>query len=241
MNNQLDSWFYHTAVCDVSGREISMKKWIKYVILAFAAVVLVLLVYVLYRYNIIPHRKYSNADFGITAYVSATDADRDGVDDQTDILQSAKEYVATKPKYKSVYYASGYPDDGHGVCTDVVAQAFLGAGYDLRKLVNEDILAHPKDYDIAEPDDKIDFRRVRNLEVYFAHTAVQLTTDLDRIDEWQGGDVVIFPHHIGIVSDHRNRNGVPFVIHHANPLQLHYEEDILENWGEIVGHYRIDG
>ena len=122
-----------------------MKKWIKLLILVLAAVALCVIVYLLYRYNYIPHRKYSNDDFGITAYVSAVDADRDGVDDQTDILQSAKDYVATKPKYKSVYYASGYPDDGHGVCTDVVAQAFLGAGYDLRVLVNDDILAHPQD------------------------------------------------------------------------------------------------
>ena len=217
-----------------------MKKGIKIMAALLAVIAAVLVICLLYRYNYIPHRKYSNEDFGITTYVSAVDADRDGTDDQTDILQSAKDYVATKPKYKSIYYATGYPDDGYGVCTDVVAQAFLGAGYDLRVLVNEDIIANPKDYDIAEPDDKIDFRRVKNLEVYFAHTAVPLTTDLTQIEEWQGGDVVIFPHHIGIVSDHRNRHGVPFVIHHANPMQWYYEEDILENWDEIVGHYRIN-
>lgn len=51
------------------------------------------------------------------------DADGDGVDDQTDVLDNALAYVDTRPKYKSRYYQTGYPDDGYGVCTDVVAFA----------------------------------------------------------------------------------------------------------------------
>lgn len=51
---------------------------------------------------------------------------RMGVDDQTDILNSTREYIATKPKYKSKYYNSGYSDDEYGVCTDVIAFALLG-------------------------------------------------------------------------------------------------------------------
>ncbi|MCI9400672.1 MAG: DUF1287 domain-containing protein [Lachnospiraceae bacterium] len=46
---------------------------------------------------------------------------------------------------------------------------------------------------------------------------------------------------MGIVSDHRNQKGVPFVIHNANPIQAGYEEDILAIWGKITGHYRITG
>lgn len=196
-------------------------------------------VFILYRYNYIPHKKYTNETFGITGYISPTDNDGDSVDDQTDILNSAKEYTATKPKYKSKYYETGYPDDSYGVCTDVVAQALLHSGYDLKELVNADILEHPDDYGIEEADSNIDFRRVKNLKVYFSHTAIPLTTDITDVEEWQGGDIVIFEKHIGIVSDHRNRKGIPFVIHHANPIQADYEEDILEIWGEVVGHYRI--
>ena len=92
---------------------------------------------------------------------------------------------------------------------------------------------------IEKADKKIDFRRVRNLRVYFKNTAIELTTDVSEIEEWQGGDIVIFEGHIGIVSDKRNRKGIPFVIHHANPYQVHYEEDILEKREDIVGHYRI--
>ena len=59
---------------------------------------------------------------------SETDQDKDGIDDQTDILKGALDYVATKPKYQSQYYNGGYPDDGYGVCTDVVAFAMKAAG-----------------------------------------------------------------------------------------------------------------
>ena len=55
----------------------------------------------------------------IPAFYSTVDADGDGVDDQTDVLDNALAYVDTRPKYKSRYYQTGYPDDGYGVCTDV--------------------------------------------------------------------------------------------------------------------------
>lgn len=175
----------------------------------------------------------TNADFGIADAISSMDRDEDGIDDQTDILQEVRAYIATQPKYQSRYYATGYPDDGYGVCTDVVAFGLLNAGYDLRQLVNADIRSHPQDYNIDTPDQNIDFRRVRNLKVYFART------DIYDIDQWQGGDIVIFESHIGVVSDHRNDRGVTYVIHHATPWQESYEQDILEHRDDIVGHYRI--
>lgn len=170
---------------------------------------------------------------------SSVDKDNDGIDDQTDILQGALDYVASRPKYKSKYYRTGYPNDGYGVCTDVVAFALKNAGYDLMTLVQQDIEANPADYDIEEADQNIDFRRVKNLRVYFSHSAISLTTDISEIEEWQGGDIVVFKNHIGIVSDRRNENGVPYVIHHNDPWQRTYEEDILEDREDIVGHYRV--
>ena len=65
------------------------------------------------------------------------------------------------------------------------------------------------------------------------------TSDINEIEEWQGGDIVVFKKHIGIISDKRNKSGIPFVIHHANPYQIRYEEDILEGRNDIIGHYRI--
>ena len=170
---------------------------------------------------------------------STADADGDGVDDQLDILNSALAYVSTHPKYKSRYYKTGYPDDGYGVCTDVAAYALKNAGYDLQALVDADIWEHPEEYGIAVPDKNIDFRRVRNLKVFFFRNAIKLTTNVSETEQWQGGDIVIFERHIGIVSDRRNKNGVPYVIHHNDPWQTAYEQDILEKRTDIVGHYRI--
>lgn len=210
------------------------------IILAIATIILTLLIiYILYILNYIPHKKYSNEDFNIKTYISSSDKDKDGIDDQTDILNSVKEYIKTKPKYKSKYYANGYPDDEYGVCTDVVGFGLKGAGYDLMQLVNEDIINNRDKYNIETIDMNIDFRRVRNLKTYFENNAIPLTTDITKIEEWQGGDIVIFENHIGIVSDKRNAKGITFVIHHANPFQIYYEEDILELKNDIVGHYRM--
>ena len=118
-------------------------------------------------------------------------------------------------------------------------QSVHHAGYDLMELVNEDIKNNKELYDIDAVDKNIDFRRVKNLKVYFDNNAISLTTDINEIEEWQGGDIVVFKKHIGIISDKRNRKGICFVIHHANPYQIYYEEDILEHRDDIIGHYRI--
>ena len=204
-------------------------------------IIIVILVALLYFFNTIPHKQYSNSYFNIETYISSIDKDNDGIDDQTDILNSVREYIKTKPKYKSKYYSTDYPNDEYGVCSDVVAFGLKGAGYDLRVLVNDDIINNKEDYNIKTIDKNIDFRRVRNLDVYFKNNSISLTKDLSQIEEWQGGDIIVFKDHIGIISDKRNKKGIPFLIHHANPVQVNYEEDVLELYGQdyIIGHYRI--
>lgn len=209
------------------------------IIVTLAIIIATFISYILYIYNYIPHKKYSNKDFNIKAYTSKIDKDNDGVDDQTDILNNVKDYIKKNPKYKSKYYDTGYPNDEYGVCTDVVAFGLKGAGYDLMELVSEDIKNNKDLYKIDVIDKNIDFRRVKNLKIYFERTAISLTTDSKKIEEWQAGDIVIFKKHIGIVSDKRNKRGIPFVIHHASPYQKDYEEDILEYRNDIVGHYRV--
>ena len=214
-----------------------MKK--KIIVFTFIILLIFIIIYLLYKFNYIPHKKYSNEYFNIKTYTSLIDKDNDGIDDQTDILNNVYEYIKTNPKYKSKYYASGYPDDGYGVCTDVVAFGLKGAGYDLMELVNEDIKNNKNNYNIDTIDKNIDFRRVQNLKIYFENNAISLTTDVYDIENWQGGDIVIFQNHIGIVSNNRNKDGVTFIIHHANPFQKYYEEDILESRDDIIGHYRM--
>ena len=209
------------------------------IVLIFILSIVLFILCILYKFNYIPHKKYSDSYFNINTYISNVDKDNDGIDDQNDILMGAKDYIKKKPKYKSKYYSTGYPDDNYGVCSDVVAFALLNAGYNLMDLVNEDIINNKENYDIEVVDKNIDFRRVVNLKVYFNNNAIKLTTNIYDVDAWQGGDIVIFEHHIGIVSNNRNKKGVSFIIHHANNWQMNYEEDILESRNDIIGHYRI--
>ncbi len=166
------------------------------------------------------------------------DQDADGVADLTDIVTGARAYVADRPRYISAYYAGGYPPQGEGVCTDVIWKALQAAGYDLKGLLDADIKAHPGDYPRVggKPDPNIDFRRVQNLAVFFQKYGVTLTErvvpwDKENLKEWQGGDIVIFGRsldHIGIVSDRRRTDGVPYLIHNAGPWGT--EDDSLTTW-----------
>ena len=218
-----------------------MKKIFRIILLVICLVIIIgFLGFKIYTGKIGNKVKYDNSHFGITTYHSNMDKDNDGIDDQTDILNNVRSYIATKPKYDSKYYAGGYPDDGYGVCTDVVAFGLLGAGYDLRELVNEDIKNNPDKYNIKVRDKNIDYRRVRNLLTYLERNSINLTTDIKDIDKWQGGDIVVFSTHIGIVSDKRNKKGIPYVIHHERPYQEEYEEDILgSRKNDIKGHFRV--
>jgi uncharacterized protein len=177
------------------------------------------------------------------------DEDRDGINDTQDLIDGARSEVVRQPEYKSAYYDGGYPPDEEGVCTDVVWRAFKHAGYDLKKLVDEDIARRTNAYPRVDgkPDPNIDFRRVPNLDVFFKKYATSLTLevkpgDIENLTEWQGGDLVLFggpKFHIGIVSDKRRRDGVPLLIHNAGFAR---EDDGLVYWPEritpIIGHYR---
>ena len=147
--------------------------------------------YTLWRFG--PQRSYTAQQLGLTDLQSPNDADGDGVDDWTDVVLGARAYIATDPHYQSKYYAGGYPDDGLGVCTDVIWQAFQAAGYDLKALVDADIAACPEAYPhITTPDPNIDFRRVNTLDTFFRRHAQVLTCDLSDGQQWQPGDIVVF-------------------------------------------------
>lgn len=218
-----------------------MKFFQKFVLpLLILTFIIALAVFLAYQFQLIPHCSFSSEDFGIIPYQSPFDADQDGLDDQTDLLISARTYLATKPRYKSQYYATGYPNDNYGVCTDVVAFALLGTGYDLQTLFHHDLIDHPDAYDIPTPDQNIDFRRTPNLEIFFSRHAENLTTELSDPADWQPGDLVIFDHaHIAILSDLRNSRGFPFLLHHHSPFQIRYEEDSLSSYGKITSHFRL--
>ena len=146
------------------------------------------------------------------------------------------------PAYVNAYYAGGYPPENEGTCTDLVWRAFMEADIVLKDLVDEDIKTNREHYKhIAYRDPNIDFRRVQNLAIFFENNAEILTTDVYDTQAWQAGDIVVFGNyeHIGIVSDIRNANDIPYLIH--NNDQPVREEDRLEYGSYTMGikaHYR---
>ena len=194
---------------------------------------------ILNYFNLIPKKSYTASDFGIETIKSNIDYDNDGIDDYTDIMLGARKDAQNMPKYKSAYYAGGYPPDNEGVCTDLVWRALKNAGYSLKDLVDEDIKNNLSSYEkIEKPDPNIDFRRVYNLKVFFDRNTNKLTNNVYEIAQWQPGDIVIFEEsHIGIISDKRNKKGIPYLIHNtAQPVR---EEEVLERYKDIItGHYR---
>ena len=217
-----------------------MKKIIKICLLCLAAFLLAVAVAAAWYWGLIPRRSYTAADFGIDTVHSSVDFNQNGADDYTDFLRGAKKDAKNHPHYDGSYYNGGYPPEDIGVCTDVVWRAFREAGYSLKDMVDADIAAHPSSYPhIKTQDGNIDFRRVTNLHIFFSRYGQTLTTDTEKIEEWQPGDIVVFSNdkHIGIVSDKRNKNGQPYILHNGGqPVR---EEDYLPR-AKVTGHYRFD-
>lgn len=212
-----------------------MKKRVMLYIIIFILLITSVLSYL----GVISPRKYTASEFNIKTLISTVDFNNNGIDDYTDILNGAKKDAKNKPKYKSEYYANGYPPDNIGVCSDVIWRAFKNAGYSLKDMIDRDIENNNDDYNIGIIDKNIDFRRVVNLRVFFDKYAITLTNDINDIDEWQPGDIVIFGNnkHIGIVSNYRNRNGISYIIHNGGqPVR---EEDYLKR-ANVTKHYRFD-
>lgn len=199
-------------------------------------------IFVLNQYfHFLPQKYYTAEDFGIETVTSPVDYNNNGVDDYTDILLGARLDAENKPRYDGRYWAGGYPPDDIGVCTDVVWRAFKNAGYSLKDMVDQDIKQHIEQYPRVggKRDSNIDFRRVPNLKVFFSKYGISLTLDPTQIKEWQSGDIVVYEQrHVAIVSDKRNRNGIPYIIHNGG--QPSREEDGLIRDMEISGHYRFD-
>ena len=122
---------------------------------------------------------------------------------QIKILESAKNQIQQNILHteRSLgFFEGGYPPEGEGTSVDVIVRALLYAGYDLKKLIYEDMLERKEDYPLyivydQEPNENIDFRRTYNQEVFFKKYATTLTNELipeDEVNlsEWQPGDIV---------------------------------------------------
>ena len=147
------------------------------------------------------------------------------------------------PAYVSLEYPMGDVPEERGVCADVVIRALRSCGTDLQQMVHEDMKAnfpaYPKVWGLKRPDRSIDHRRVLNLAVYLKRKGRALLISTNSAD-YLAGDFVTctvagkLPH-IMIVSDSRNEDGVPLIIHNIG--QGTREEDRLFEF-PLNGHFR---
>jgi len=168
-----------------------------------------------------------------------------------DFVEAARSQIGKTicydPSYQVITYPNGDVPIDRGVCTDVIIRALRVAyNYDLQEFVHEDMKKnfskYPQIWGLSHPDKNIDHRRVPNLQTFFKRKGWSLPLS-NQLSEFKTGDIVtcIVPPnlpHIMIVSDRRNRNNFPLVIHNiGNGTQ---EEDLLFEY-ELTGHYRIEG
>lgn len=191
-----------------------------------------------------------------------TDYDRDGINDQKDILEGAKiqlknpaANIFKKGSNETNYYNGGDPPAELAICTDIIARAFKSAGFDLSQLVNDDITSNFNSYPLkinwgqTRPDKNIDYRRIQNLEIFFKRNAASMIavfdlSDIKNLEQWLPGDIVFFDmdrdgytDNAGIISDFTTRKGTPKVIYNYIDPGYTVQRDILGT-SLIKGHYR---
>ena len=127
-------------------------------------IILMVIGAVLNYFGIFQLRKYTSSEFGIIDAKGEVDFNNNGIDDYTDFLNGAKMDAKNKPKYKSEYYAGGYPPDNIGVCSDVIWRAFKHAGYSLKDMIDKDIVNN-LDEVIAEFDKIIGLNRLKTIHL----------------------------------------------------------------------------
>lgn len=163
------------------------------------------------------------------------------------IVGAAKAQLSWGTQYDNRYVKLPYPNGDlpkdRGVCTDVVIRALRPAGYDLQRLIHEDMkkawAAYPRYSGNSNPDPNIDHRRVPNQRVFWRRHGQVLTTSVTDPFKWKPGDIITWKldnglDHTGVLSDKPGEKGFPYVIHN---LGTTLEEDVLSAW-KITGHYR---
>ena len=163
------------------------------------------------------------------------------------VVKAARAWIGVTliydPAYVSLSYPMGDVPPDRGVCSDVVIRALRPCGVDLQQWVHEDMKAnfsaYPKTWGMTRTDRSIDHRRVLNLAVLFKRKGFAVPVTKNAAD-YLPGDLVTctvagkLPH-IVVVSDRKNAEGVPLIIHNIG--QGAREEDRLFEF-PINGHFR---
>jgi len=157
-------------------------------------------------------------------------------------ITQTKKNVTYDGSYFRIPYPGGDIPDSLGVCTDVIIRAYRKIGYDLQKLVHEDMKRAFGEYEKRRKngriDPNIDHRRCPNLETFFGRYGKKLpVTDIHA--DYKPGDIVFWDvaaGHVGmVVHAYENDSAKLMVVHNIGSGPR------LENYlfkSKITGHYR---
>jgi len=152
-------------------------------------------------------------------------------------------HVTYDGSYRVLKYPGGDVPDSLGVCTDVLIRAYRNVGYDLQKLIHEDILRNYAVYNkrsrIEKVDASIDHRRTPNMQSFFTLHGKKLPNSKVAKD-YLPGDLVFWDvsaGHVGIVVNVKSTEDTTrlMVVHNigSGPQLQDYLFDAT-----ILGHYR---
>jgi uncharacterized protein YijF (DUF1287 family) len=176
---------------------------------------------------------------------------------QQKILQSVRDQVASGTVYSGAYYKIPYPGGDVpkevGTSADLAVRALRAAGVDLQQAIQESRAAYPERFPLErwrnqEPDPSIDHRRIANIDAWMRHTAESLSTSIaiDDLEIYRPGDFVLWllgdsgsvPNQVGIVTDRKNDEGVPYCATIAPSHGKISDEHLLTEW-IVRSHYRL--
>ncbi|NRA37518.1 MAG: DUF1287 domain-containing protein [Planctomycetes bacterium] len=172
------------------------------------------------------------------------------MDQTSGIVLAARSQIGQTISYDPSYVAITYPNGDvpleTGVCSDVIIRALrLALKMDLQELIHQDMQqrfhAYPQRWGLSQADAHIDHRRVPNIQCYLSAQGFALPIFKD-INQFLPGDIVTCVvgqnlAHIMIVSDRKDEQGVPYIIHNIG-AGCREEARLFEF--ELTGHYRID-
>lgn len=178
---------------------------------------------------------------------------------QRALVACAEGQVARGVKLSTRYHPMGYPWGdlpAHlGASPELIIRCMRDVGLDLQQLIHIDRVRHARRYPLhlwssTRPDRAIDHRRLANL-----HTFIKTFSEARPImaDTWEKraaylpGDIVFWttagrgdhPGLVGIVSDRRDAEAVPFVVTLLPEDRRMSDHHRLVDW-PVTGHYRID-
>ncbi len=164
------------------------------------------------------------------------------------LVQAAMERTQLTVRYEPAYVRLDYPNGDvpadTGVCTDEVIRSYRALGFDLQKLVHEDMkrafAAYPKIWGLKSTDKNIDHRRVPNLQTFFKRRGTSLPVTQNAAD-YLPGDLItctVPPHlpHIAIVVPAPVGGTTPWIVHNIGQGPK-CENRLFEF--PLTGHYRF--